>query len=192
MDELNEDERAAVGLVRSPRGGKGPFRFGPAKEDIIGFGHAASRSRAERYTHACGRRWSPDQRLGSLDLQLRRKPRPPQYSGLCPCGGSEVKPRVKMLGECRQQRIPPLVTNEPWLLAQQPGLLPPVLLEELPPLLCGGCSSCSRLVAPGSTTTVISTGAASGLLVLCCSGWTGSRGGTTIRHTRLQYRRHIR
>jgi hypothetical protein len=57
-------------------------------------------------------------------------------SGIQPTAGSEVKLRGKMLSECSQQRVPPLITDRRWLAVQQRGLslgrLPSVLLEELP------------------------------------------------------------
>jgi hypothetical protein len=51
-------------------------------------------------------------------------------------GGARVKLSGKMLSQRCQKCIPPLVTNGRWLVLQQrglsTGLLPPVLLEELP------------------------------------------------------------
>ncbi len=68
------------------------------------------------------RRRSPDKCLGPLDVQFCRKPRPLQDPGLSPRRGSEVEPGGKVLSQRRQQRIPPLITNGPRLVAQQQGL----------------------------------------------------------------------
>jgi hypothetical protein len=82
------------------------------------------------------RRWSPDQRLGPLDLQFRREPRLPQDPGTRSTAREKVKPCGKMLRQRCQQRIPPLITDGRGLVPQKRRLslswLPSVLLEELP------------------------------------------------------------
>src|SRR5580693_10709155 len=82
----------------APERRKGSLDLCPAKENVTRLGHAASRFLAEQVDAVlaeCRRR--PDQRIGSLDLQFRREPRPLKYSHLGPFGRGSATLCGKML-----------------------------------------------------------------------------------------------
>jgi hypothetical protein len=90
-----------------PQSSEGPLKFRRPK------GHRPPRSRSLQIP--CGeidpmlaegsRR--PDQRVGPLNLQLRREPWPPQHTSLRPLWRGKIMPCGQMLSQCRQRPLDP-------------------------------------------------------------------------------------
>jgi len=67
----------------------------------------------------CRRR--PDQRIGSLDRQFRREPRPLKDPYLGPLRRDPIVLRGQMLRESGQKHVPPLIASSGRLVTEQRG-----------------------------------------------------------------------
>lgn len=116
-EHVRDDASAGEPLAQ---GGEGPFELGPAKKDITRIGHAASRSRADRYTPCFAEgSWCPYQRIGPLNLQFGGEPGPAQHAELGPRWRGSVMAGGQVLGQRGQQRIPSFVPGRLRLFLQE-------------------------------------------------------------------------
>lgn len=105
----------------------------PAEQDIVSYSRGLQVSGGQVDAVLAKRRRRPDQRVGALDFQFRREPRPPQDSRVGPLRRGEVVLGGKVLGQCREKRVPSLVPDGRWFISQQRGLIVVRLPPDIPP-----------------------------------------------------------